>query len=90
MGASIPPRVCLDVTTCEIHLCGVGLLDAYPFFALCDADMLALLALGHPLAFLAFMHLCMLAYMFMHESLCHPYSNLVELWTLDPNLRLSS
>ena len=27
--AFIPPRVCLDVTTCEIHLCGVGVLDSH-------------------------------------------------------------
>ena len=42
------------------------------------------------LAFFDFMHLCMLLYMFMHESMCRPYSNPIELWTLDPNLHFSS
>ena len=38
---------------------------------------------------LLLLHLCMLAYMFMHEFMCHPYSNPMELWTLNPNLHLS-
>ena len=38
------------------------------------------------LAFFASLHLCMLAYMFMHESVCRPYNNPMELWTLNPNL----
>ena len=40
-----------------------------------------------------FMHLYMLAYMFMHEScllVCHPYFNTMKLWTFDPNLHLPS
>ena len=41
-------------------------------------------------SFFAFFPFCMLAYMFMHESVCHPYSNPMELRTLDPNLHLSS
>ena len=75
--AFAPLMDCLGVTTCEMHLHGVGLLDAYPFFASCDVVMLALLALCHPFGFS--LHLCTLAYMFMHESMCRPYSNLMEL-----------
>ena len=37
-----------------------------------------------------FLLLCTLAYMFMHKSVCCPYSNPMELWTLDPKLHLSS
>ena len=55
--ASVPPVDCLGVTTCEIHLHGVGLLDACPFSTLCDV-MLALLVLCHPFGFLCiFAHL---------------------------------
>ena len=42
------------------------------------------------LAFFAFLHLCTLAYMFLHEFVCRLYSNPMELWILDPNLHLSS
>ena len=42
------------------------------------------------LAFIASLHLCTLAYMFIHESVCCPYSNFMELWTPNPNLHLSS
>ena len=68
----------LDATTCEIYLRGVGLLNAYPFSAPC-VDMLALLALATHLAFFSSLHLCTLAYMFMHESMSRPCSNLMEL-----------
>ena len=40
-----------------------------------------------------FMHLYMLAYLFMHEFcllVCHPYFNTMKLWTFDPNLHLPS
>jgi len=33
---SIPLVAYWGVTTCETHPCDAGLLDAYPFFALCD------------------------------------------------------
>ena len=38
------------------------------------------------------MHLYKLAYIFIHEScllVCHPYFNIMKLWTSDPNLHLS-
>ena len=60
--AFAPLMDCLGVTTCEMHLRGVGLLDAYPFFASCNVVMLALLALCHPFSFLcffAFLHTCL-------------------------------
>ena len=41
------------------------------------------------LAFFAFLHIFMLTYMFMHESVCHPYSNPMELWLSNPNLHPS-
>ena len=44
--ASVPLVAYLGVTTYEIHLCGVSLLDAYPFYTSFDV-MLALLALCH-------------------------------------------
>ena len=60
----------------------------FPFFAPCD-DMLAMLVCDtHWLS----MHLYTLAYMFMHEScllVCHPYFNIIKLWTPDPNLHPS-
>ena len=55
---------------------------------LCVYVLCAILATR--LAFFASLHLCMLAYMFMHEFICHSYSNPMELQTLDPNLHLSS
>ena len=87
---SIPPRICLDVTPCEIHLCGVVVLYIHlsPLRAmlLCLSCLLCFTCL----AFFASLHLCMLGYMFTHESRCCPYSNPMELWTLDPNLQLFS
>ena len=59
--AFVPLVTYLGVTTCEIHLCGVGLLDAFPFSTSCDV-MLALLALCHPfgsLCFFAYLHACL-------------------------------
>ena len=87
---SVPPRICLDVTTCEIHLRGVSVLNSHlsPFYVM--LIRLPCLLCTTCLAFFASMHLCMLAYMFMHEPVCHPYSNPTELWTLDPNLNFSS
>ena len=90
MVTSIPPRVCLDVTTCEMHLCGVGVLDTYlpPLCAMLIC-LPCLLCATH-FAFFTPLHLCTLAYMFMHKSICRLYSNPMELWKLDPNLHLSS
>ena len=79
----------LDATTCEIHLRGVGLLDTHisPLCAMliCLSGLLS----ATRLAFFASLHFCTLAYMFMQESVFRPYSNLMELWTPDPNLHLS-
>ena len=88
--AFVPLMDSLDSTTCGIHFHGIGLFDAYPFSTSCDVDMLALLALCLFiwLSFL-FCIFYMLAYIFMHEFMCHPYSNPMELWTLNPNLHLS-
>ena len=60
---------CLDVTTGETHLCDVGVLDTHlsPFHAMILC--LPCLLFATYLAFFASLHLCMLAYMFMHESL---------------------
>ena len=88
--AFVPFVAYMGVTTCEIHLYDASFFDAYPFFALCDVLMLAFLAFCHSFGFFASLHLCTLAYMFMHKSVCHPYSNPMELWTLNPNLHLSS
>ena len=79
VGASFPPRACLDVTTCEIHLYGVSVPDTHlsPLRA-----MLICLPCSFcttHLAFFAYLHLCMLAYLFMHEFVCCPYSNPMEL-----------
>ena len=86
---SILPRVCLDVTTCEIHSRGVGVLDSRLSPLREMLICLPCLLCATRLAFFA-LHLCMLAYMFMHEIVCHPYSNPMELRILDPNLHLSS
>ena len=87
---SIPPRVCLDATTYEMHLHGVGVLDAH--FSPLRAMLICLpcFLCVTRLVFFASLHLGMLAYMFMHESMCYPYSNPMELWTFDRNLHLSS
>ena len=76
---SIPPRVFLDVTTYEIHLCGVSVLDSHlsPLHAMLIC--LPCLLCATCLAFFASLHLYTLAYMFMHESVCRPYSNPMEL-----------
>ena len=70
--ASVPPRACLDITTCEIHLHGVGVLNThlYPVHAMLICFLCLLCAIH--LAFFASSHLCTLAYMFMHDSMCHP------------------
>ena len=89
MVAFIPLMVCLDVTAHEIHLCDVGVLDTY-FSPLCTMLIcLPCLLYAICLAFFASLRLCTLAYMFIHECVYRPYSNLMELWTPDPNLHLS-
>ena len=90
VNTSVPPKICLDVTTYEIHLYGVVML--YIHLSPLRAMLLCLpcLLCSTCLAFFAFSHLCTLAYMFTHESGCCPYSNPMELWTLDPNLHLYS
>ena len=85
--ASIPPRVYLHIATREIHLRGVSVLDSH--ISLLCATLYACLALlcATRVAFFASMHsFCMLAYMFKHDSVCRPYSNPMELWTLDSKL----
>ena len=55
-----PSWLCLGVTTCETYPRAVGLLNAYPFSALCDV-VLALLAYA-PIGFLclcASLHACL-------------------------------
>ena len=88
--ASILSRACLEVITCGIHLRGVGVLDSH--LSPLRAILIYLPYLLHAtcLAFFASLHLCMFAYMFMHESMCRPYSNPMELWTLGLNLHLPS
>ena len=88
--ASIPPRACLDVTTCEIHFCGVGVLDTGLSSLHAMLICLPCLFCATCLAFFVSSHLRMLAYISMHESVFHPYSNPMELWTFNPNLHLSS
>ena len=61
---------------------------ALPFSTLCD-DMLAMLACA---TCWLYIHLYMLAHMFMHEScllVCRPCFNTMKSWTFDPNLHLS-
>ena len=88
--AFVPPRVCLDVTTCEIHLRGVSVLDSHLSSLYAMLICLPCLLCATYLAFSASLHLCTLAYMFMHKFVYRPYSNPIELWTLDPNLYLFS
>ena len=68
------------MSSCSVH--------TFPFSASCNAMLTMLVCATCQLA----MHLCMLAYMFMHEScllMCHPCFNTMKLWTFDPNLHLS-
>ena len=88
---SIPPRVYLDVTTYEIRLCGVGVLALHlPLLRVMLICLPFLLYATHLAFFTSMLPCCKLAYMFMHEFMFHPYFNPMELWTLDPNLHLSS
>ena len=86
---SIPPRAYLDVTTCEIHLRGIGVLDSHLSLLRAMLICLPCLLCATRLDSFASLHLYTLAYMFMHESVCRPYSNPMKLWTFDPNLHLS-
>ena len=90
--ASIPPRACLDVSICEIHLCGVGVLDTHLFPP--HAMLLTVLTLCHLFGFLYFyaflLHACLHVHAWVFTYLCRLYSNLMEVWTLDPNLHMSS
>ena len=88
--ASVIPRVCLDVITCEIHLCGVSVLDSHLSLLYEMFICLPCLLCATHLAFFASLHLCTLAYMIMHKFVCRTYSNPMKLWTLDPNLHLFS
>ena len=68
--ASIVLMVCLDVTTWEIHHCGVSLLDAFPFSAPCDV-ILVLLALCHLFGFHCFfasLHACLHVHAWVYIS----------------------
>ena len=70
LAASVSLVACLDVTASETHLRDVGVLDAYlpPLHAMILC-LPCLLCATH-LALFVSLHLCTLAYMFMHESLC--------------------
>ena len=60
----------------------------FPFSTPCDVMLTMLVCTSRWLS----MHLCTLAYMFMHEScllVCHPCFNTMKSWTFDPNLHLS-
>ena len=93
--ASVPLVAYLGVTTYEIHLCGVGLLDAYPFYTSFDV-MLALLALCHCLAPFASLHACLHVHAWVcvvHAWVCVSFSMLsfylfplslhVHAWSMD-------
>ena len=82
-------HLCLDVTTCEIHLRGAGVLDLHLSPLRAMLICLSCFLFTTRLAFFASSHFCTLAHLFMHESVCRPYSNPMELWTLNPNLHLS-
>ena len=88
--AFVPPRACLDVTTYEIDLCDVGVLDTH--LSLLHAMLICLPSCIVPPIQLSLLllHFCTLAYLFMHESVCRLYYNPMKLWTLDPNLHFSS
>ena len=88
--AFVPLVDCLDVTICETHFYGVGVLDSHLSLLCMMFICLTCLLCATHMAFFASLHLCTLAYIFMHKSVCHPFSNLMELWILDPNLHLSS
>ena len=87
---TVPSRVCLGVTTCEIHPHSVGVTSSHPSPLSAMLICLPCLLCAACLAFFVSLHLCMLAYMFLHKSMCPPYSNPMELGTLDPILHLSS
>ena len=87
--AFVPLVDCLDVTICETHLCGVRVLDSHLSLLCVMFIWLTCFLCATCLAFCASLHLCTLAYMFMHEPVCRPFSNLMELWILNPNLHFS-
>ena len=83
--ASVPLVVCFG---CD-HSWDTSLWCWCAWYTFFSAPCLPCLLCATCLAFIASLHLCMLAYMFMHEFVCCPYSNLMELWTPDQNLHLS-
>ena len=88
--ASVPPRACLGVIISEIHLCGVGVLNTHLSLLRAMLICLPCLLCTTHLAFFTSLHLYTLANMFMHKSLCRPYSIPMELWALNLDLHLSS
>ena len=68
VAAFVPLVGCLDVTACEIRPRGIGLLDAYRSLLRAILCLPCLLCVTR-LSFFISLHHCMLAYMFMHESL---------------------
>ena len=67
--AFVSPRACSDVTTCKIHFHGVGVLDTHLSLLYVMLLCLSCLLCATHLVFFASLHLCTLAYMFMHEFL---------------------
>ena len=66
---TVPSRVCLGVTTCEIHPHGVGVTSSHPSPLCAMLIYLPCLLCATCLAFFASLHLCTFSYIFMHESL---------------------
>ena len=60
VATSIPPRACLDVTTCEIHLCGIGVPDTHLSPLRAMLICLPYLFCATHLAFFASSHICFL------------------------------
>ena len=73
--ASIPPRACFDVTTCEIHLHGVGVLETHLFPLRVTLKCLPCLLCAVHLAFFAsciFAHLPICSYMSLYVIIHTP------------------
>ena len=66
--AFVPLVDCLDVTICETHLYGVSVLDSHLSLLCMMFICLTCLLCATHMAFFASLHLCTLAYMFMHKS----------------------
>ena len=78
--ASIPPRDCLDVTTCAIHLRGVGVLDSHLSLLCVMLIWLPCLLCATRLAFFASLHACLHVHAWVCVSSILQFDGTMDTW----------